>query len=40
MLVATDADSKDSSSTNRSTNSRDSKLQVLDNLIAYRSAQI
>jgi hypothetical protein len=40
MLVATDADLDDSSSIDGSTDSGDSKLQVLDNPTVCRSAQI
>jgi hypothetical protein len=40
MLVATDADSDNSSSINGSTDSEDSKLQALDNPIVCRSAWI
>ena len=42
MLVAanTNADQDDSSSTNRSTDSRDNELLVLDNPIVRRSVQI
>ena len=38
MLVATDADQDDSSSTDKSTNSKDDKLLVLDNPMVHRSA--
>jgi hypothetical protein len=40
MLVATNADLDNSSSIDRSTDSRDSELQALDNPMVYRSAQI
>jgi hypothetical protein len=40
MLVATDADQDNSSSTDRSTNSRDDELPVLDNPTVRRSARL
>ena len=40
MLVATDADQDNSSSTNKSTDGRDNELPVLDNLMVRRSAQL
>ena len=40
MLVATDTDQDDSSSTDRSTDSRDDELPVLDNPTVRRSAQL
>ena len=40
MLVATDASSNDSSSTDESTDGRDNELPVLDNPTVRRSAQI
>jgi hypothetical protein len=40
MLVATDADLDDSSSTNGSTDGRDNELPVLDNPMVCRSARI
>ena len=40
MLVATDADQDNSSSTDRSTDSRDDELLVLDNPTVRRSAQL
>ena len=40
MLVATDTDQDDSSSTDRSMDSRDDELLVLDNPMVHRSARL